>query len=283
VSGFADDRFEPAGADSDWMSVESLHFDGHLRPVFALVGDWAAKPLVAYDDQGHEIASLVGDQLFAHLDAALILWNRARVDLNLPVALVNSGDAVVLGTQTYAPPTGAALGDLRLGADVVVFRNRDVAAGVGLQLFVPTGQTSAYSGDGGWRLWPRLEVAGEHGPIAWAGRVGVQLRPSDSCACNLTPGTEVNGALAVGWRPRAQWLLGPELLWSHAAGSSAAALHGGTPVELLLGGHYAATPTWTFTLGVGAGLDTGAGSPAFRAVFGAAYAFRRAEQPPRSE
>ena len=52
VSGFADDRFEPAGADSAWMTVESLGFEGHLRPAFALVADWAWKPLVVYDGQG---------------------------------------------------------------------------------------------------------------------------------------------------------------------------------------------------------------------------------------
>jgi hypothetical protein len=196
VSGFADDRLEPAGADSAWMTVESLGFEGHLRPALALVADWAWKPLVVYDGQGHEIAPLVRDQLVGHLDAALILWNRLRIDLNLPVVLANSGDATMLGTQRFASPDGAALGDLRLGADVVVFRRpaRQVVAAVGLQLFVPTGRTQAFSSDGGVRVWPRLAVAGDHAQFSWAGRVGVQFRPSDSCGCNLAPGTEVASA-----------------------------------------------------------------------------------------
>jgi OOP family OmpA-OmpF porin len=188
------------------MTVESLAFERHLRPAVALVTDWAWKPLVVYDEQGHEIAPLVRDQLMGHLDAALVLWNRLRLDLNLPVALVNSGDATPLGAQQFASPNGAALGDLRLGADVVVFRlpARQVVAAVGLQVFVPTGSTQAFSSDGGVRVWPWLEVAGDHDRFAWAGRVGIQFRPSDSRGCNLAPGTEVDGALAGGWRPARQ-------------------------------------------------------------------------------
>jgi hypothetical protein len=285
VSGFAVDRFEPAGADSAWMTAESLGFEGHLRPAFALVSDWAWKPLVVYDRLGHEVVPLVRDQMIGHLDAALVLWNRLRVDLNLPVALVNSGDTTLLGTQRFASPDGAALGDLRLGADVVVFRRpaRQIVAAVGLQLFVPTGRTQAFSSDGGIRVWPRLAVAGDHGRFAWAGRIGVQIRPSDSCGCNLAPGTEVGGALAGGWRPRDRWLVGPELTWSHPIGGGTGALRGGTPLELLLGGHYAATPTWTFTAGLGHGLTDGAGTPELRIVAGAQYVFRPREQPPGHE
>ncbi len=83
VSGFAVNRFEPAGADSAWMTADSLRFDGHLKPVFALVDDFAWKPLIVYDAQGHDIAPLVRDQMFAHLDAALLLWNRVRADSEL--------------------------------------------------------------------------------------------------------------------------------------------------------------------------------------------------------
>jgi OmpA-OmpF porin, OOP family len=258
VSGFAVDRFEPAGADSAWMTVESLEFQGHLRPALALVADWGWKPLVAYDGQGNQIAPLVRHQLIGHLDAALMLWNRLRVDVNFPVALVNSGDGTLLGAQQFASPDGAAPGDLRLGADVVVFRRpaRQVVAAVGLQVFVPTGRTQAFSSDGGVRVWPRLAVAGDHDRFSWAGRVGVQFRPSDSCGCNLAPGTISGGA---------------------------GALHSGTPLELLLGAHYAATPTWTFTAGLGRGLTDGAGAPELRIVAGAQYVFSLLEPAPRSE
>jgi hypothetical protein len=276
VSGFAVDRFEPAGADSIWLTAESLAFDGHLRQFAALVTDWAWKPLVVYDAAGHEVAPLVHNQLVAHADAALLLWNRARFDVSFPVVLVNSGDGTLLGTTRYAAPDGVAIGDLRLGGDTVVYRRPDrlFTGAVGLQLFIPTGSTQAFTGDGGFRFWPRLQVAGDAGAFAWAGRFGLQVRPSDSCQCNLTPGTEVDGALAGGWRPRPEWLLGSELIWSHAVGNGAGVLHSGTPLELLVEAHYAATPTWTFNVGLGHGLTDGAGTPALRVIAGAQYAFR---------
>lgn len=166
VSGFAVNRFEPAGADSAWMTADSLRFDGHLKPVFALVDDFAWKPLIVYDAQGHDIAPLVRDQMFAHLDAALLLWNRVRANLSLPIALVNGGQGTLLGTATYQPPEGAALGDIRLGVDGIVYQRPDrlVVAAVGMQLFLPTGSTTGFTGDGGLRWWPRVSVAGERRP-----------------------------------------------------------------------------------------------------------------------
>lgn len=285
ISGFADNRFEPPGADSAWINAESLNFDGHLRPVAALVGDWAWKPLVVYNAQGQSVGRLVGNQVFGHLDMALMLWNRMRVDLNFPFVLVNSGDGTRIGTTSYAPPDGAALGDFRLGADGVVYRRPDglFTAAVGMQIFVPTGRTAAFSSDGGLRWWPRVAIAGERDRFAWAARLGIQVRPSNGCGCDLAPGTEIDGALAAGWRPRPPWLVGPELIWSHGLASGGSALRAGTPLELMVGGHYAATPEWTFTLGLGHGLTNGAGTPAFRLLAGVQYSYRRGRWAPRSE
>lgn len=285
VAGFADDRFEPAGADSAWMNTESLNFEGHLRPAAAFVTDWAWKPLVVYDSQGHAVTRLVSDQLFGHLDAALMLWNRVRVDLNLPFVLVNSGDSTRIGASSYAPPDGAAVGDIRLGVDGVVYRRPDgrFVGGAGLQLFLPSGRTQAFTSDGGVRFWPRLLAAGDVGAFAWSTRLGIQVRPSGGCGCDLAPGTEIDGALAGGWRPRPPWLIGPELTWSHTLASGPTALRSGTPLELMMGAHYTATPEWAFALGLGHGLTNGAGTPAFRLIAGVQYTFRRAAPAPRSE
>ncbi len=106
VQGFADNRFEPAGAGSEWRTLESLRFDGHLRPALALVQNWAWKPLVAYDPQGSETGALIRQQLISHLDAAVMLWDRARFDLSLPLALGQTGSATDIDGLTYAAPQG---------------------------------------------------------------------------------------------------------------------------------------------------------------------------------
>ena len=60
AAGFAVDRFEPAAPGSRFLSLDSLDFDGHLRPAAGLVSAWAWKPLVVYDGQSNQVAALVG-------------------------------------------------------------------------------------------------------------------------------------------------------------------------------------------------------------------------------
>jgi OmpA-OmpF porin, OOP family len=275
VQGFADNRFEPAGAGSEWRTLESLRFDGHLRPALALVQNWAWKPLVAYDPQGSETGALIRHQLISHLDAAVMLWDRARFDIGLPLALGQTGSATDIDGLTYAAPQGYGVGDLRVGGDVRVFH---LAAGairgaVGLQLFLPTGQTQAFSSDGGFRVWPRVLLAGGRGKLEWAARLGVHIRPTDDCRCNLAPGSEFTGALAAGWRITPRVLVGPEIYGSTTLSGGPFASHAATPIEMLIGGQVLVAQGWSAAFGVARGLTAGAGSPAVRMLVGAQYAF----------
>jgi hypothetical protein len=273
ITGFALDRFEPAGAGSGWASLESLDFEGHLRPSFAAATDWAYKPLVFYDSGGHELAALVRQQAVLHLGAAVTLWERARVDVSLPIGLVASGGDVQILAQRYGGPEGAGLGDLRLGADVRVLGGaHDLwRLGVGAQLFVPTGGTRQFTSDGAVRFWPRLMAAGEHGRLTWAARLGLHLRPSDACACDLAPGSEVTFGAAVGWQAVRRLVLGAELTGSAALSSASSFSRAAAPVELLLEGHVEVAPRWRVTAGVGPGLSDGPGSPAVRGLVGVSY------------
>ena len=64
---------------------------------------------------------------------------------------------------------------------------------VGAQLFVPTGSASSFSGDGGWRLWPRFMLAG-----APYGSPGL---PASATTC----GPARTGAWRRGKRSRRRW------------------------------------------------------------------------------
>jgi hypothetical protein len=271
IAGFADDRFEPAGAGSQWMSLESLDFDGHLRGTFSAVGDWAWKPIVFYDPSGQQQAALVRQQAVLNVDAAVLLWHRARFDVNVPLPSMAAGTDVQIRAQSYAAPTGGVVGDLRLGGDVRLFgRPHDrVTGAAGAQLFLPTGRTQSFSSDGGVRFWPRFMLAGDWRRFTWAARLGLHLRPS--CACDLAPGSEVTLAGAAGWRASDRVLLGAELYGSHAWSSSGAFARAAPPVELLLGAHVAVTPRWRIAAGVSPGLTNGPGTPTVRGLVGAQY------------
>jgi OOP family OmpA-OmpF porin len=244
-----------------------------VRPTFSLVSDWAWKPIVLYDPAGGEVKALVRQQLVAHADAALLLWNCVRIDLNLPVALAQSGSDTQIRDRSYAAPHGGALGDLRLGVDVRIFgqAHGPITGAVGAQLFFPTGQTQAFSSDGGARFWPRLLVAGERGRFVWAASLGLHVRPQNKCGCDLSPGTEVTGVAAAGWRLSPRLLVGPELYGSAATSSGGPFSRAAPPVEALLGAHFAFAPRWTVNGGLAPGLTDGAGTPVLRAVVGVQY------------
>ncbi len=270
-SGFAVDRFEPAGGGSQWFSLESLDFYGRGRPAFGLVLDGAWKPLVFYDQSGNLVATLLRDQVVAHADAAVVLGNHFRLDLNLPVVLYQQGNALILNDQSFKAPSHTALGDVRIGADLRVYGHTGEAfmAAVGAQVFVPAGKTATFAGDGSWRVWPHLLLAGDAGVFSWAASLGYHVRPTTKCGCALTPGDELTGGLAAGVHLSPAVLIGPEVY------ASTARVHLGdrvaSPVELLVGAHFGVARGWTLSVGAAPGLTDGLGSPVVRAVVGLRY------------
>src|SRR5678810_1416914 len=78
--GFDVNRLDPSERGSDWFANESLDLRGHVRPAVGLLGDYGYKPLVVYNADGSERAAIVKHQLYAHLGAGLILFDRLRLD-----------------------------------------------------------------------------------------------------------------------------------------------------------------------------------------------------------
>jgi hypothetical protein len=274
ITGFALDRFEPSGAGSAWSTLESLDYEGHLRPTFRATTDWAWKPLVLYDTGGHELAALVRRQAMLDLDAAVTVWERARFDLDVPVQLAATGSDVQIRTTSYGGPQSGGRGDLRLGANDRVFggAHAPFRAAAGATLFLPTGGTRQFAGDGAVRFWPQVMAAGDRGRFSWSTRLGVHLRPTDKCGCDLAPGTELTWGAAAGWWLLPRALVGAEL--NGAAGLTSGGPFGSAaiPLELLVSGRVALTPSWRASLSLGPGLTDGPGTPAFRVVLGVEYA-----------
>ena len=265
--GFAVNRFEPAEAGSDWFASESLDFRGHVRPAIGLTVDYAHKPLVLYDANGDEVDALIDSQLTAHLGASLLLWERLRLGLSIPLVLTQSGEqGSVPGTAIeYSGDT--ALGDIRLGADVRLAGEYGgpFSIALGLQAHLPTGDRAAYSGDGAVRLTPRLLIAGDIAVLAYSLRSGVAYRAQDDGIANVPTGTEFTFGASLGLR-FGGLLLGPELYGTTVISDGDAAFKKATtPLELLFGIHYKLT-NWIFGLGVGPGLTQGLGAPAFRVL-----------------
>jgi OmpA-OmpF porin, OOP family len=268
AQGFTANRYEPAEQGSDWFENDSLDLRGAFRPALGLTAEYAKDNVDLLASDGSIQQRLVADQLFLHVGAGLILANRFRIALSLPLALYQYGFATSAGPK---PPGAAAVGDLRVGGDIRLFGEYEgpFQLAVGAQVWVPTGRADQYTGDGVVRVQPHINIAGDLADIAYAVRFGYETRGK----LNLPPGisqndfgNELAGGIAIGGRiADKKLLLGPEFNFYTLA--SNAFQSASSPAELLLGAHYRAGD-WKISGGVGAGISDAIGSPGFRAILG---------------
>jgi OOP family OmpA-OmpF porin len=286
-AGFALDRFEPSERGSDWFSVDSLDLRGKLRPAIGVVGSWAHKPLVVYAPDGSERAALVRDQLVVHPGAALVIADRLRFAFDVPIAVYQKGEEGVVGGQTFTPASKASVGDVRLAGDVRLLGvyGDPFTAALGVQVFLPSGSRDQWTGDGKARAVPRLQLAGDLGPIAYAARLGFVYRALQEDFAGSALGSEFNFGASAGIRALDHKLLiGPEMFGSTVVTSGQAFARKATPLELIFGVHYFAGD---FRIGAGAGpgLTRGFGAPIVRGVLTLEWmpAIEEAPPPPPSD
>jgi len=283
--GFSVNRFDPSERGSDWFANESLDLRG-TRLAFGVVGDYGHKPLVVYNSDGSERTVLIRHQLFTHVGATLVLADRLRAAVSLPIALYQDGDTGTLRGETFSSSNATTIGDLRLGADVRLLGDYDGPAelAVGLQAHLPTGDRAAFTGDGGSnvRLVPRAMLAGDIDGFVYAARVGYEYRSIGSDFAGSTVGSEFTFGVAAGLRVADRRLtLGPELYGATVVESQAFRTRN-TPVELLFGGHYAFPGGFRVGLGGGPGLTRGYGEPDVRLLASVEWfqEYKKAEPPP---
>ncbi len=267
-SGFAVNRFEPSERGSHWFTLESLDFRGHLRPAVGVVGDYQYRPLAIYDQGGEPRASVVRHVATLNAGASLLLWDRARFALNVPLVVYNEGERGSLRGVAYAPPSSEqGIGDVRLGADIRLLGQYDgpavVAAGV--QMWLPTGQQEDYTSDGRVRAAPRALVAGNLGIFTYAARVAVMFRGRDNFAGSPLGHELLYGASAGVRIANERLVVGPEAFGSTVLRDATFKTRT-TPFEILLGGHYTFAGGLRAGAGIGPGLTRGYGSPAVRVL-----------------
>lgn len=281
--GFGLNRFEPAERGSQLFVVDTLDLRGHGRPAIGATFDYGYKPLVLYEIDGTtERAAIVRHQLFAHLGGSVVLWDRLRLGLNIPVALYQDGDP----TQTFKPADKPAFGDIRLAADVRVAGTKTdpITFAVGIRGWLPTGQRSQFTGDGGPRIGPHAMIAGDLGIVTYGAKLGAVVRtPEQTAFAGSNVGSELvmNGGVGLKTTDN-RFVIGPELYATSAFSGSSFFKTRGTPVEWILGAHYDATPGLRIGGGAGGGLTQGYGAPVVRVLFSLEWAppFEEPKPPP---
>lgn len=271
AQGFAVNKFEPSERGSDWFTNESLDLRGHVRPALGVIADYQYRPLATYDARGDLRRSVVRNMLTLHAGVGMIFFDRLRLSASLPLVVFADGrsDTLSNGTAFASPRNEQAVGDLRFAADVRLLGNYGgvFTLGLGAQLWAPTGDEATYTGDGAWRVQPRALAAGDIGIFTYAARMGFNYRGRQESFGSGTLGSELAFAASAGLRLADHKVtVGPEIFGTTVLDDVFAKRN--TPLEGIMGVHYAPIEQLRFGAGLGAGLTRGFGSPELRALLG---------------
>lgn len=221
--GIAVERLYLSGPGSGWFVLDELRMSGSPGGTIALTTGYARNPLQVTNPDGSGRLALVSNQSF--VDVALAgTWGRYRVFVDFPMPIGISGQGGTLGGQQLVPPrvnlatNPDEISDARLGFDMRVLGDAGsrLRLGAGAQLIAPTGVRENFDSDGSLRAVFRLLAAGDAGPVAYAGQLGLHLRPYDATRLPGTPnGNEVLFGAGVARRfpagPDWRVTIGPEL------------------------------------------------------------------------
>ena len=275
VEGFNAERFSPSAPGAGWFVMDSLDMHGELGGVLSFSARYARDPLRVSG------VAVVTDSAYGQVAGAVTLGSwRFSAAFDFPLAV--KGRTATIGEYAYTGPSldlgtnPDTISDVRVGVDVRLIGEATSAfrLGLGAQLWIPSGRTEEYLTDGTYRGMVRLLFAGDVGWLAYAGHLGVHIRPRDDGGVPGAPrgselllGAAAGAKLFVGEASRA--VIGPEV-------SGATAFNGffkseTTSAEALLSARWEGTgeigAQLRLKLGAGLGLGSSFGTPSWRIVF----------------
>ena len=268
LGGYALDQFDPAPAGDDFWQVPAATANGHLELRGYLMFDYAFEPLRLGTGE-----AVVSGQGFLRGDVSFALFNRLLLSLDLPVAILQSGDSPTVGIVTLASPDGPELGDLRLGARARIYGEyRDpFQIGLGASVFFPTAGTDSFAGEGTVRLHPELSLGGRYGAehaFFWGAAGGMMMRgPENPHTVTYSGGVGV--ALADDLVDLTAEVFGATQLESQSPLASprvTVEVPTTTSVELLGGAKLRVLDGLVFGAAGGPGMSHGIGTPSARII-----------------
>jgi outer membrane protein OmpA-like peptidoglycan-associated protein len=272
ADGLALDRFDPAPAGDRLFGVPSPYAAGSPDLHLMLLADYAHNPLVIKTlPSGNNVGAVVKNQLFLHLDGGVSLWDRLFLNVDLPVGF-EGGDSPTAAGQPFSSPSGAVLGDLRLGFRVRLWGeyHDPFQIAVGGYLWAPTGAKDAFVSTGSVRGLPQLIVGGRIAErVIWSGALGPEIQAAETYA-GVGQGTQFKWGAGAG-----------VLLLDNRHLQLGAELYGdltprdlqkrSTNAELLFHVRYRVIDDLEIGAGAGPGLSAGIGTPDVRSILMVAY------------
>jgi OOP family OmpA-OmpF porin len=271
-AGLAIDRLDRPGVGSRFYASDTLALREPWRPAFGVMSGYTYRAFSIVQADGGR-SSLVRNLWTADLAGDIVIAGGLRLGMSLPVALFEDGHDTLIGTSAVVAHQGAAAGDLKIAGDVYAYgeQNAPLQVAVGVAAYLPTGDRSAFMGDGTARVHPRVLLTGRTRALVWGARAGYMLRPHEEFLGGVELGSEavVGGSFGL---QHGGLTVGPELLGSTViSGQSGPFTKETTAVEALLSAHHEVGRTFIVGAGLGTRITEGLGAPTFRAVLSFEY------------
>lgn len=280
LGNIALNKFEPSPASDLFLGVPSPGIGGHLAPSARISFDMAMRPLVLKG--GEQPVSLVATQGIFHMGAALPVRDAWLVSADFPLLVFQNGENPMVEGKTLTSPSGAAAGDLRLGARVRFFGDEEslFQAAAGVYFHLPTGSDNQFVSDGTLRDAPYLTVGGAYSIWHWSASAGVLISGSK------TNPSSVTYSIAAAALLNKRLFAGIELYAATALPSGNPRLNEfkaltreqGTNAELLFNIHYLFISSMNIGAASAIGLGDAIGTPAIRSILSISYHFDRNEK-----
>lgn len=261
---FGIERFRLSIDPSGVLDVDSAAVPLHKSWSAGVFAGFAHEPLVLYDKDMKPIDALVDRRLTTGLVASLALWERVQLGAGLDLVGYQHGSD---NSPTMKDLPKAGLGDARLVAKVKIV---DGFAFVPA-LTVPAGSARGYLREDGVTFAPAVAVTVTKDRLRFAGNVGYRIKPRVEVA-GLVNDDEAFARVGVG-----AMLPAVELMWSTSVASPVTdASSNRLAVEMLAGAARDLTRNVGVFVAGGVGLQNGFGTPDWRALAGVRISYEMA-------
>jgi OmpA-OmpF porin, OOP family len=297
------DTLWPAFGPARFFAIAPARTTPAGRAGFGLVGTYLSNPVRLSVPTAATFpldTDAVGDLLDATLLFSYGLGERLEIGAALPFTAYRTGTGVsAIAAQHTAALAKAGLRDARVGATfALLFEPSPVDLAARLELALPTGESSAFAGDRGIVVVPRLSTEVGRGALFAAADVGARLRKTTDLV-GTRVGTQLSFGLGAGIRfdKEDRYGVGIEAFAlptlteqeqivpaAHGVGGRTEIAAGSSlcPAEWMLSVRAAPLdPALSLVAGVGGPLslcNASATSPAFRMSLGLFYAPARAAE-----
>jgi large repetitive protein len=269
---FSVERFSVSQDRNGILSVESGELGKRWSWDMHLWLGSANDPLNVYnttDGQRQRIGSLVQNRIGGELGGSMVLlpWLQAAADL--PLIFDQSRATMQTGINGMLTDIGGVgLGDLRLSPKAQLLRSGKLPVNIALtlEMTIPTASAENYRGEKGVTAYPYLSVSNRKGRVRWAVNLGYLAR-SPKIIADLRIDDELRARLGVGYKVSKALDVGLNVSLATAANAPLSTF-GRNYSEVLVGPSYTMDSKWVLFVAGGAGLQSGYGSPDWRALAG---------------